>query len=122
MLLKLVDGGIENIRTDEYSSSGCETCDFGSQYVNEFQIILTKYEIKMSITKMYEYAITSQDTLDLFLPHIEEIIQMTEFEFVEWCKKWIYEKAGCKIGEEKEKLRGKPTYGVDFYIKELKEK
>lgn len=122
MLLKLVDGGIENIRTDEHFSSGCETCDFGSQYVNEFQIILTKYEIKMSITKMYEYAITSQDTLDLFLPHIAEIMQMTESEFVEWCKKWIYEKAGCKIGEEKEKLHGRPTYGVDFHVKELKEK
>lgn len=122
MLLKLVDGGIENIYTDESSYRGCETCDYGSEYINELRIVLTKYEIKATITQMYDYAITTQDTLDLFLPHIEEILQMTESEFVEWCKKWIYEKAGCKIGEEKENLHGRPTYGVDFHVKELKEK
>lgn len=120
MLLKLADGGIENIYTDESSYSGCETCDFGSQYINEIRIKLTKYEIKASITQMYEYAITSQDTLELFLPHIDEIMQMTESEFIEWYKNWIYEKAGCKVGEEEE-LYGKPTYGVDFCVKELKE-
>jgi len=121
MLLKLADGGIENIYTDESSYRGCETCDYGSEYINELRIVLTKYEIKATITQMYDYALTTQDTLNLFLPNIEEIIHMTESEFVEWCKNWIYEKAGCKVGEEKEKLHGIPTYGVDFYVKELKE-
>lgn len=119
MLLKLVDGGIEHIYTDEHSSSGCETCDYGSEYINELQIIMTKYEIKATITQMYEYALTTQDALDLFLPNIEEIIQMTESEFVEWCRNWVYKKANCKIGEEKEKKYGRPTYGVDFYVKDL---
>ena len=114
MLLKLVDGGIENIRTDEDSISGCETCDYGSEYINYIDIEMTKYSIHAEINQMYDYAISIKDALDLFLPNIEEILRMTEEEFIQWFKEWLYDKAGIKLGEPVDE----DGYGVTFVVKE----
>ena len=48
MLLKLKNGGIVNIQSNEYSYRGCPTCDYGSQYINEITITLTKYIINVN--------------------------------------------------------------------------
>lgn len=104
-LIKLTDGGIINIDTDERSHAGCPTCDYGSEYISEMTIYMTKYTIKASINQMYEYAINVDDTFKLFLPNIEEILKMDELEFTGWFKKWFYTKA------DKE--------DIDFKIKEL---
>ena len=40
MLIKLVDGGIKNISTDEDSMRGCETCDYGSEYINTMEMLM----------------------------------------------------------------------------------
>ena len=34
LLLQFVDGGIVDIKQDNWSSPGCKTCDYGSSYVN----------------------------------------------------------------------------------------
>lgn len=51
MLLKLVDGGIENIKTDEEYHPGCPTCDYGSQYINDVEVILRSTSSEHRSTK-----------------------------------------------------------------------
>lgn len=86
MLLKLKDGAIENIKTDEEYHPGCPTCDYGSQYINEVEVILTKHTVYASFTKMYEYLLSSGDLMQIFLGNADAIQKMTESEFVEWLK------------------------------------
>ena len=71
MLLKLVDGGIENIKTDEEYLPGCPTCDYGSQYINDVEVTLTKHIIRASFNN---------------LPNVDAIQKMTESEFIEWLR------------------------------------
>lgn len=57
---------IKKVNYDENWESGCETCDYGSSYVNEIEIILedgTYTNIK--IDKMYEYALSESDYMNL---------------------------------------------------------
>ena len=86
MLLKLVDGGIENIKTDEEYHPGCPTCDYGSQYINDVEVILTKHIIRASFNKMYDYILSSGDLLQMILPNADAIQKMTESKFIEWLR------------------------------------
>lgn len=86
MLLKLVDGGIENINTDEEHYPGCPTCDYGSQYINDVEVILTKHIIRASFIKMYSYVLSSGDLMQILLPNADAIQKMTESEFIEWLR------------------------------------
>ena len=86
MLLALADGGIENILTDEEYSPGCPTCDYGSQYINEVEVKLTKYTVRASFNKMYSYFLSSGDLMQLFLCNVNSIQRMTESEFTEWLR------------------------------------
>lgn len=57
---------VKKINYDEDWSSGCETCDYGSSYVNEIEIILedgTHTNIKFD--KMYDYVLTESDYMKL---------------------------------------------------------
>lgn len=124
MLIKLVDGGIENIYTDEECSGGCPTCDYGSEYISKMEIVLTKFKVSAVMNQMYDYAISTQDTLELFLPNIDQISRMTEEEFISWFKKWWYDKCGVQIGSDED--NGSNTdgynydYGVTFSVKDIK--
>ena len=102
LLLHLRDGGIVNIYTDETHYDGCPTCDYGSSYISSIDIFLTKYKISAEITQMYYYALNVEDTLKLFLLNINEIMRMTESEFIEWFKDWWYDKAGYSNNQETE--------------------
>lgn len=86
MLLELRDGGIEDIQTDEEHFDGCETCDYGSQYINYFDIKLTQYKIHSEVNQMYNFRFSSGDLLNIILPNIDRIKQMTELEFSEFMK------------------------------------
>lgn len=86
MLLKLVDGGIENIKTDEEHYPGCPTCDYGSQYINDVEVILTKHIVRASFNKMYDYILSTGDLLQMILPNADAIQKMTESEFIEWLR------------------------------------
>ena len=57
---------IKKVNYDENFEYGCETCDYGSSYVNEIEIIFeddTYTNIK--VDKMYEYALTESDYMQL---------------------------------------------------------
>ena len=57
MLIKMVDGGLVNYADDYYHYDGCPTCDYGSQYINEVDVTLTKYKIHVKTNQMYEYVL-----------------------------------------------------------------
>ena len=83
-LIKLIDGAIINITQDEDYYSGCETCDYGSRYINEINIFLIKYIIHVNISQMYEYVFSENDMMKLFINNLDKIKQMTEEEFTKW--------------------------------------
>lgn len=90
MLIKTTDGGIVDIKTDETCLfHGCPTCGYGSEYLSEITIYMTKYKVKAEVTNEYEYAMTVGDTLKLFLPNIDKIQLMREKEFVVWFMNWV---------------------------------
>jgi hypothetical protein len=86
MLIELVDGGIKDIYTDTESYAGCETCDYGSQYINEFTVYLTKGNIQFKVEQMYDYAVSEDYLMKLFLQNVDKIKQLTEIQFYEWLK------------------------------------
>lgn len=90
MLIKMIDGGLVNYNDNTYFSSGCPTCDYGSEYVNEIDITLTHYSIHIKTNQMYEYVLSEGDMMKLFLSEYNTIQTMTEKEFVDWLKEQIY--------------------------------
>lgn len=86
MLIKMIDGGLVNYMDDCYSYSGCPTCDYGSEYINEIDIILTQYKIHVKTNQMYEYVLSEGQMMALFLSEYNTIQTMTEWLFVEWFK------------------------------------
>lgn len=96
MLVELQDGGIEEIYADSFGRGGCETCDHGSEYTNEYTIQMTKGKIDITINQEYEYALSDGDMMKLMLQKVEEIKVLTEEEFV----KWIEEAVGNLVKEK----------------------
>jgi len=86
MLIKLIDGGLLEIESDTWSERGCDTCDYGSSYVNKFEVELTSGKIYIEIDNMYEYAMSEGSMMEIMLKNIEDIKTMNESDFVEWLK------------------------------------
>lgn len=82
MLLKLTDGGIIDIITDNDYIEGCPTCDYGSQYINDIVIKTTKFKVMFEISQMYDYVYS--DLLKTILGNIDEIKNMSELSFIKW--------------------------------------
>lgn len=93
MLVKLQDGGIKEIHADTWSSGGCITCDWGSQYVNEYDIKMTTGRIKIRVEQMYSYELTEGFMMELLLTNIDEIRGYTEREFYVWVRDAIKKEA-----------------------------
>jgi hypothetical protein len=87
----MTDGGLVNYVDDCWHMDGCPTCDWGSKYVNEIDITLTKYKIHVETSQMYEYVLSEGQMIKLFLSEYNTIQFMTEKEFVEWFKKKLCE-------------------------------
>ncbi|MBR2832981.1 MAG: hypothetical protein IKE75_00830 [Bacilli bacterium] len=82
MILKLTDGGIVNIETDNDYIAGCPTCDYGSEYINDIVITTTKFKAMFKISQMYDYVYS--DLLKTILGNIDEIKDMRELSFIMW--------------------------------------
>ena len=91
MLIKMLDGGIVNYEDDYYSYDGCPTCDYGSEYINEIDITLTKHTIHVKTNQMYEYVLSEGQMMKLFLSEYNAIQAMTENEFINWFKEKLIE-------------------------------
>lgn len=103
VILELKDGGIVGIDTDEYSYAGCETCDYGSEYISELNLTLANSgKLHVELNQMYEYALSIGDTMQMFLKNIKEIQEKTELEFVNWFFEYLKSKVGvCVIDKFK---------------------
>lgn len=97
MLIKMVDGGLVNYEDDSYSFGGCPTCNYGSEYITEIDLTLTKYKVHIRTNKMYDYVISEGDMMKIFLSNYEEITNLTEKEFLDWFKMQI-----MKLADEDE--------------------
>ena len=81
-LLKLTDGGIIDIITDNDYIEGCPTCNYGSEYINDIVITTTKFKAMFKISQMYDYVYS--DLLKTILGNIDEIKNMRELSFIMW--------------------------------------
>ena len=86
MLITMTDGGLVSYRDDSYFYSGCPTCDYGSEYINDIDIELTHYKIYIKTNQMYEYALSEGQMMQLFLRNYNLIQTMTEMQFIDWLK------------------------------------
>jgi hypothetical protein len=86
LLIKMVDGGLVDYDDDSYSYGGCPTCDYGSSYITEIDMTLTKHKIHIKTNQMYEYVLSEGDMMKLLLSNYETIQTMTEKEFIDWLK------------------------------------
>jgi len=110
MLIELLDGGILEVKSDTWSKRGCSTCDYGSSYVNEFEIELTSGDAYIEIDNMYEYAMSEGSMMEIMLKNIEVIKTMNESDFVDWLK--------IKIEEEvEENYCDKDDVSFNFVMK-----
>ena len=91
MLIKMIDGGMVNYRDDSQHYAGCPTCNYGSEFINEIWVELTKYRIYVKTNQMYSYAISEEKMMVLLLSNCNEIQAMTEKEFIDWFKKKLCE-------------------------------
>ena len=111
-VLKLLDGAIIDISEEKSSHSGCETCDYGSEYINEIEFKMTKHTFTLRSCKMYEHAFTDGWFIRILCGNIDEIKNMTEEQF----KQWIFEKAKKEYDENKWVDYG-GDYGVTLIVK-----
>lgn len=84
MLIKMIDGGMVNYTDDCDYNKGCPTCNYGSEYINIINIMLTRYKIHVKIIQMYEYVLSEGRMIKLFLSEYNAIQKMTEQEFICW--------------------------------------
>ena len=68
ILMPMLDGGIVNWEDDMQSYGGCPTCDYGSEYINDITITLTKHKIHVVLNQMYTHALSEGDVMRLLLP------------------------------------------------------
>lgn len=94
MILELQDGDIVNIENDRDYWSGCETCDYGSRYVNYFDLELSKIRIKIEASEMYEYPFSEGHMMKVLLGNIDTIKGMAEQEFADWLKVELEKEVG----------------------------
>ena len=92
-LIKMMDGGLKDISDDSWcESEGCKTCEWGSEYVNEFTLELEGFNLEVEISDMYEYPKYSQEDLMKMLCRNTDIIQsMTQDEFIKFVKDSVME-------------------------------
>lgn len=100
MLLELVDGGILHIAEDTMSYSGCDTCDYGSEYINELFLELTRYKAKFTVTQMYNYGLSVGEIMKILFPNIDKIRLMTELEFLSWLQIMLSNSTSAKVEYE----------------------
>lgn len=85
MLIELKNGGIVKIETNMDSYDGCETCDYGRQYINYFTVhFVNSPPLHIEVSQMYDFLLSTDFLMKLFLQNLDEIKLMTEGECLEY--------------------------------------
>lgn len=85
-LIEMVDGGIKNIEYEQENWGGCPTCNYGSSYIDEFLIRMTRFNIRFKVDAMYEHVISEAALMKFFIKKARYISTLTEEEFLEYLK------------------------------------
>lgn len=86
-LLSLTDGGIVDIVSDQdYSSGGCDTCDYGAEYVSEYDFKLTTGTICIRASSSYDYPLSEGYMMKTMLSNANFISTLSEKAFYDWLK------------------------------------
>lgn len=93
-LLQLKDGYLLNIESDEESYGGCPTCDYGSEYINTLTLICSKCRHTISISQMYDFALSSGTVMKVFLHNSEALKASTEKDLGKLVKKLFEKETG----------------------------
>lgn len=83
-LLTLADGDLLGFKEDHDASGGCETCYYGSSYVQDFTVDTTLGSWRFDLEQMYEYPVSHEFLFQTILPAVQEIQSMTIEGFIEW--------------------------------------
>ena len=83
-IVKLKDVNIIEISTDSFSYSGCETCDYGSSYINEIHFWFDDGTSELfQISQEYEYICSEQDLILFFVNNSDALAKITKKELSE---------------------------------------
>lgn len=93
-LLKLKDGYLRDIESDEERYGGCPTCDYGSEYINTLTLICSKCRHTISISQMYDFALSSGVVMKVFLQNSETLKASTEKDLGKLVKKLFEKETG----------------------------
>jgi len=93
-MIELKDCRVKDIQTDNYFSPGCETCDYGSEYVNEIEFLFSDgKKTVLKISRMYDFGDYSYgDLMKLILNAVDEFGIMSKEDFVDFVKRDIERK------------------------------
>lgn len=82
-LIKLLDDKVMSITTDQDCVRGfCETCDFGSKYIQTITIMFEDGDrISYEIENDYQYALDEARLMQFFANNLENFAQMTRDDF-----------------------------------------
>ena len=83
-LIKMIDGGIKDFTYEQENRPGCLTCDYGSRYIDEFTVHLTKFNIKVKVVTEYDHGVSEDFLMKFFIRNIDRIKNMTEEELFEF--------------------------------------
>lgn len=90
-LVKLIDGEILDVIYNQKYYSGCPTCDYGSEYINEWWVKMTNHIIHVRACNEYNYGISESWIMRLFLQNLSEIKKMKQIELFNFIKSEIEE-------------------------------
>ena len=82
VLIPLRDANVINIKTNEYFREGCETCDYGSEYIQKVAFDFDDdRHFELRFEKMYSYTLDVELFTQLLLNNYERYTEMDYGEF-----------------------------------------
>lgn len=85
--IKLKDDFIVAVESGEEWYSGCDTCNYGSAYINTLSIYTTTKEITVEVNKMYDFAFSISHAILIFAS--AELADVTQEQLGSWIEEKI---------------------------------
>lgn len=85
--IKLKDDFIVAVDSGDEWYRGCDTCDYGSAYINTLSIYTTTKEITVEVSKMYNFAFSVSHAILMFAS--AELADVAQEELGNWIEEKI---------------------------------
>lgn len=93
-IIKLKDGGVVKVDSDNSYVRGCPTCDYGAEYCNTLWLDLVNINITVRTKNSCDYDLSIAKVIKLFA---YDFSNMTEFEFAKYLNSKICEMCNGEI-------------------------